>query len=95
MREIQDRENHDARWAKIATSVAGPAEGARLADPATYSDPKYTACHKAVNTAYDTHCGGFSDYALKHVRTVVNLCEQHVGAGGSYEHIVAAVKDAC
>lgn len=93
--EIQDREKHDARWLKIATSVAGPTEGARLADPATYSDPEYTECHKAVNMAYDVHCGGFSDYALKHVRTVVNLCEQQVGVGGSYAHIVAAVKDAC
>lgn len=93
--EIQDREKHDARWAKIAAAVAGSAEGARLADPATYSEPEYTKCHKAVNMAYDTYCGGFSDYALKHVRTVVNLCEQHVGMGGSYDHIVAAVKDAC
>ena len=56
--------------------------------------PMYTQCHKDVNAAYDKYCGGFSDYALKHVRLVVNLCES-VGEGNSYEHIVSAVQSVC
>jgi legumain len=90
--EVKDREQHDARFEAIASKVVG-AHNLEMTMGAR-ADPMYTQCHKDVNAAYDKYCGGFSDYALKHVRLVVNLCES-VGEGNSYEHIVSAVQSVC
>jgi len=90
--EVKDRETHDARFKAIAAKVAGVEDAEAVLG--ARADPMYTQCHKDVNAAYDKYCGGFSDYALKHVRVVVNLCEA-VGDGNAYKHIVSAVQEVC
>jgi len=50
-------------------------------------------CQKTVNLAYDQHCGGYSDYSLKFVRVMVNLCETTQGTQTS--GIVAAIAKTC
>ena len=90
--EVKDREQHDANFEAITEKVVGADK--RVAAMGARADPTYTQCHKDVNAAYAQYCGGFSDYALKHVRVVVNLCES-VGAGNSYAHVVSAVQEVC
>ena len=68
-------------------------ETARLMDPQTYYTPTQDLCQKTVNLAYDQHCGGYSDYSLKFVRVMVNLCETTQGT--QTNGIVAAIAKTC
>ena len=90
--EVKDREMHDARFEAISRSVAGEAAYRGIFQGRV--DPEYTQCHKDVNAAYDKYCGGYSDYALKYVRVVVNLCES-IGVGNAYNHVISAVQSVC
>ena len=68
-------------------------ETARLMDAQTYYTPTQDLCQKTVNLAYDQHCGGYSDYSLKFVRVMVNLCETTQGT--QTNGIVAAIAKTC
>ena len=49
------------------------------------------ACLRAAVTGVEAHCGRYSDYGLKHVRTLNNLCN----AGFSGAQIEEAAEAAC
>lgn len=89
--EIQSREMYDKLFNEIATRTMASNNG--LADEAVngYRKPTQHQCHRTVNEAFEAKCGRLSDYALKYVRVVVNLCE----ITKSPETIVAALEGLC
>jgi legumain len=77
--EIEHRETVDKRFAQI--------DAAHLT---ARHAPRSTACHKAANEAYEAACGRHSDYSLKYVRVLVNMCESM-----STEAVVKTVSQLC
>ena len=93
IKEIESRENADAIFKNLVRKLHqsdGKAVVEEMLTSKQYT-PKSFDCHRAVNAAYDTYCGGYTDYSLKHTRVVVNLCER----GNSAKDIVSALKDVC
>eukprot|EP01062_Namystynia_karyoxenos_P060704 TRINITY_DN523_c0_g1_i8.p1 TRINITY_DN523_c0_g1~~TRINITY_DN523_c0_g1_i8.p1 ORF type:complete len:462 (+),score=192.33 TRINITY_DN523_c0_g1_i8:114-1388(+) len=84
--EVRSRERADAAFAAIAAKAA---PGLAIPEAATMT---YRACHKAADAAVQQWCGGYSDYSLKHVRSMINLCE---ALGGDAPRVTAAVRDVC
>ena len=91
--EVESRErSDDLFYDLIPAAVFGMEKGATLSDPDLYMDPEATECHRAAHAAYDRFCGGYTDYSLKHVRVVVNMCE---ALGGEAAPIVKAMEALC
>jgi len=84
--EIQAREEADAKFERIAKIAA---EGREIVGGAAL---KHRQCHRAADTAVAQHCGGYSDYSLRHVRTMIDVCE---AIGGDVNRIVAAIRAVC
>ena len=102
IQEIKSRVTHRSNIEQIAMLVTHGSveETARLMDVNTYSIPIHDACHKQVNMAYAEYCGGFTDYSLKFVRVIVNMCEQKIVEGETtmeerIQHMVQAVATVC
>jgi legumain len=55
-----------------------------------YTPPRNFECLRTIFTLYEERCEKFSDYSLKYVRTVVNLCEMY-----DEDKVVARVKELC
>jgi len=93
IKEIESRENADAIFTNLVRKLHETDGKAVVTEMLTSKDykPKAFDCHRTVNAAYDTYCGGYTDYSLKHTRIVVNLCER----GNQASDIVSALKDVC
>ena len=83
--EVRARDRADATNAAIVAALAG---GEGVADTGRAHD---AACLRAAVTGVEAHCGRYSDYGLKHVRTLNNLCN----AGFSGAQIEEAAEAAC
>ena len=83
--EVRARDQADATNAAIVAALAG---GEGVADTGRAHD---AACLRAAVTGVEAHCGRYSDYGLKHVRTLNNLCN----AGFSGAQIEEAAEAAC
>jgi len=93
IKEIESRENADAIFTNLVRKLHesdGKSVVTEMLTSKQYK-PKSFDCHRTVNAAYDTYCGGYTDYSLKHTRVVVNLCER----GNRANDIVSALKDVC
>merc|ERR1712167_234717 len=91
--EIDARELAAYRFRAVITSVVGTHDNAAfveevLSAPMPLND---FACHKAAHAGFEAACGKFSDYSLKFVRGLTNLCEM----GFEAEQIVAAAQSIC
>eukprot|EP01065_Artemidia_motanka_P023085 TRINITY_DN274_c0_g1_i2.p2 TRINITY_DN274_c0_g1~~TRINITY_DN274_c0_g1_i2.p2 ORF type:complete len:450 (+),score=187.27 TRINITY_DN274_c0_g1_i2:70-1350(+) len=84
--EIDARQAADKLFADIAAKVAPAAD---LTAPLALV---HRQCHKAADAAVAQHCGGYSDYSLKHVRTMINVCE---AVGGDSQRVVSAIEAVC
>ncbi len=87
--EVQAREKADSVFAEIAKRISGARAGEMLS---TSRSPTQWACHKAAVKAIDQHCGGFTDYSLRHMRTIVNICE---AGNGKSDALVQAIEQVC
>eukprot|EP01062_Namystynia_karyoxenos_P060703 TRINITY_DN523_c0_g1_i6.p1 TRINITY_DN523_c0_g1~~TRINITY_DN523_c0_g1_i6.p1 ORF type:complete len:459 (+),score=183.55 TRINITY_DN523_c0_g1_i6:107-1378(+) len=84
--EVRAREQADATFAAIAAEAA-PGVAVTVATGLTQR-----ACHKAADAAVQQWCGGYTDYSLKHVSTMINLCE---ALAGDSARVTAAVRSVC
>jgi len=71
IQEINDRENSDMLFMKLAKSIGGES---LFFNPATTTSEECLCCDK-VHQAMADSCGGYTDYSLQYSRVVVNLCE--------------------
>merc|ERR1712146_33183 len=73
--EIELRQFADESFLKIAE--AGMKNNNGVLDDALngYYAPRSFDCHRAALATYEEQCGMINDYAMKHVRILVNLCE--------------------
>ena len=94
MMEIHSRVQHRTNVERIVSDITNGdnVKTKHLLHPETYYEPKLDQCQKKVDAAYDEHCGGYTDYSLKFVRVMVNLCET---TNGDADRIVQAVAKAC
>ncbi len=76
MEEILSRQVVDATFEKMAAIHANGHPGVADAVLNGHTDPSDFACQRALIRAYKTHCGLLTDYALKYVRVLVNMCER-------------------
>lgn len=87
--EIEHRQASDYIFREIARKVMGALD---LFDEGVYHAPRSFDCHKRVNEAVAKSCGGYSDYSMKYIRVMVNMCEH---LGGDHARIVNAVEEIC
>lgn len=94
LKELQHRLNEDLKYAELAKAVVGE-ERATLMHTAELPKDAYLCgrcCEDAIAVAESSVCGGFSDYSLKYVRTINNLCMRSTGAPGQ---VAAALRHIC
>eukprot|EP01065_Artemidia_motanka_P023087 TRINITY_DN274_c0_g1_i4.p2 TRINITY_DN274_c0_g1~~TRINITY_DN274_c0_g1_i4.p2 ORF type:complete len:421 (+),score=196.47 TRINITY_DN274_c0_g1_i4:65-1327(+) len=84
--EIKEREAVDAKFAAISAQAAA---GRVVKENAPLVA---RGCHKAADAAVKEFCGGYSDYSLRHVRTMIDTCE---AVSGDASTVVAAVRAVC
>jgi len=88
--ELAHRALADLYMDSILQRVAGDAvEKERL--KGMHQAPQDFDCLKSAVTSVESQCGKFSDYSLKYVYQLVNMCEEGYGA----EAIGAAASDVC
>jgi len=89
--EIQFRQWSDELFSKIAAKVMMSNNG--MLSDALYGHRKPVSfqCHKAAIKQYKSVCGELTDYSLKHVRVLVNLCE----ITKDTESVTNGIKEVC
>ena len=82
--EIEARASADVMFAAIAKAVFGGAS-------VFTSQQMYPQCYDAAHAAITTQCGGYTDYSLKHVKTIKALCD----TAGNTASVLAAIATVC
>jgi len=88
---LAERAVADERFLKIALKVVGDEAHAKKMLDAPVSQLGEIECHRSAIRSVEEHCGGFSDYSLRHSLLFANLCDSKVNAAT----IVKAVEDVC
>ena len=83
--EIEARSAADVMFASIAKAVP---TGASVFT----SQQVHPACYDAAHAAITAQCGGYTDYSLKHVKTIKSLCDTTSGATAT---VLAAISSVC
>merc|ERR1711964_730257 len=75
--EIDVRELADYQFRAIVTQVTADDADKVSVDAIMNEKLPLTAfdCHRAAHSAFEEACGKFTDYSLKYVRSLSNLCE--------------------
>jgi len=89
MSELMAREEADTKFEGIASAAFGVTKlDIGAIQPANVTN---LACLKRVNEEVEKRCGAYSDYSMKHMQVVVNLCEEVKDT----ETILKAVVSSC
>jgi len=83
--EIDHRAQTDAFFYNFARTLTGVDLVDKMVSHHIGSPVSCGHCCKDVMEMFRTECGGWSDYALKYTRTVVNVCE-HLRQSNRYHH---------
>eukprot|EP01015_Nassula_variabilis_P004155 TRINITY_DN1287_c0_g1_i2.p1 TRINITY_DN1287_c0_g1~~TRINITY_DN1287_c0_g1_i2.p1 ORF type:complete len:453 (-),score=124.91 TRINITY_DN1287_c0_g1_i2:127-1485(-) len=86
--EINERLGADHKFAQLSKYFNFPAE-----DLLTQTSPEDFNCLKESVTVYEQTCGKFSDYSLKYVQFLVNVCEKRRDL--PKEEILAGIATVC
>mmetsp|Transcript_3421 Transcript_3421/g.8034 ORF Transcript_3421/g.8034 Transcript_3421/m.8034 type:complete len:431 (+) Transcript_3421:63-1355(+) len=89
--EIQLRQWSDELIVDIAETAMATNNGMPKEVLEGHRKPHHFDCHRAAIAQFKESCGIFTDYMLKHVRVLVNLCE----VTKSPETIKASIKSVC
>jgi legumain len=87
--ELRHRDQSDSTFKKIAVRATGAELGAKLYEDKAIEVSNFDCLRQAVDT-YEKYCEQLSDYSLKYVRVLKNLCETTPES-----RVVAAVIDTC
>eukprot|EP00455_Lapot_gusevi_P012553 TRINITY_DN1598_c0_g1_i1.p1 TRINITY_DN1598_c0_g1~~TRINITY_DN1598_c0_g1_i1.p1 ORF type:complete len:421 (+),score=66.80 TRINITY_DN1598_c0_g1_i1:77-1339(+) len=87
--ELLHRTHSDTIFLGLVDKLSGPQR--RLEMMTKYRAPRDFDCLRNSIESVEKKCGRFSDYSLKHVRVLVNLCEE----GFSAEQIADSVQNLC
>lgn len=85
--ELDDRTRWDRAFSTLEAAIRAP-----NAPAVATSEPRHMECLRNAVDAVEASCGRFSDYALKHVRRLNNLCE---GENGNPARIMRHAVDIC
>eukprot|EP00471_Norrisiella_sphaerica_P004876 CAMPEP_0184481036 /NCGR_PEP_ID=MMETSP0113_2-20130426/2591_1 /TAXON_ID=91329 /ORGANISM="Norrisiella sphaerica, Strain BC52" /LENGTH=435 /DNA_ID=CAMNT_0026859931 /DNA_START=13 /DNA_END=1320 /DNA_ORIENTATION=- len=89
--EIEFRQWADETFSDIAHQAMRTNNGMVSEVLSGHRKPTLFKCHKAAIAQYKNSCGELTDYALKHVRVLVNLCE----ITQNTELILEAIESVC